>query len=84
MFKRFFLALGSVLLLSFPAVAQTSASQAVTGQYQNAPQTNCTTGPCFTTNNPAYASSGALSTVDLPITALGGTWEIDGTFIEPN
>lgn len=63
MFKRFFVTLGSILLLSFPqvATAQTTASQAVTGQYQNAPQTNCTVGPCFTNNNPPYVASTALA-----------------------
>lgn len=75
--KKFIAILGSLLLLSSPALAQTSASQAVTGQYQTAPQTNCVTGPCFTPNNPAYAATGALASSKVLKASSGNLYSFD-------
>lgn len=67
--SRFILA--SLLVLTTPVWAQTTASKVVPGNYQNAPQTNCAVGPCFVQNsssNPIYvqgaaSGSGGLGTV---------------------
>lgn len=70
------LALAFSIAYSPVAVAQTTASQVVPGQYATAPQTGCAVGPCFlpvspTNPLPVTPVSGGVDQ-DVNIVAVGG------------
>ena len=75
MFKKALLAVALTALASGASLAQSTAPPMVPGNYQTAPQTNCTVGPCwvpFSATNP------------LPVTPVSGGTDQDVNLVGIN
>lgn len=75
MFKKALVALALVVSATGVSFAQSSAPPVVPGNYQTAPQTNCTVGPCFvpfSVSNP------------LPVTPVSGGTDQDVNLVGIN